>query len=420
MKFKTFVRVAMLVATIASVFGAGSPVYAQGNSTNGLGAQIIIRSTTFWDAVFNGNVNANRYERWALQLVEGENFTVSVITTSGTLTPEIHLLDANENEISVISGSLSNASLTANQPAGDYFIQIQPVSGEGTYLMEITRNEQVVEPTASVVLNPAEVEVGGTSAGTLMLTNIPQGGYASAEFTCTYNPALVSISNIADAGLFGSDPAVAVSGPADGSFVFAVAGTNGQRATTDGAVFTFTVTSLAAGDAEINCVARVSAGGSLTTIASIPATLVITDPIVVVLDGTLVGTALATKAVTVTLYNQDTTVRGTATPDANGNFSFTAPAGTYTAVASAPGFLRAQASPVLTSGATTTLQSITLLAGDIDGNDVIDQFDALTIGINYNLAAPAAADLNNDGTINVLDLELLAANYRLTGPLAWQ
>ena len=418
MNFKNFVRVAMLVATIASVFGAGSQVYAQGNSTNGLGAQIIIRSTTFWDAVFNGNVNTNRYERWALQLVEGENFTVSVITTSGTLTPEIHLLDANENEISVISGSLSSAVLNANQPAGDYFIQIQPKTGDGTYLMEITRIEQVAEPTASVVLNPAEVVVGGTSAGTLMLTNVPQGGYASAEFTCTYNPALVSISNIADAGLFGSDPAVAMSGPADGSFVFAVAGTNGQRATSDGAVFTFTVTSLAAGDAEINCVARVSSGGSLATIASIPATLVITLP--VVLDGTLVGSALATKPVTVTLYNQDTTVRGTATPDANGNFSFTAPAGTYSAVASAPGFLRAQASPVLTSGATTTLQTITLLAGDIDSNDVIDQFDALTIGINYNLAAPAAADLNNDGTINVLDLELLAANYRLTGPLAWQ
>lgn len=418
MKVKNLFRVAMLIATLVSVFGAGSQVYAQGSSTNTLGAQIIIRSTTFWDAVFNGNVNANRYERWALQLVEGENFTVSVITTSGTLTPEIHLLDANENEISVISGTLSNAVLNANQPAGDYFIQIQPKSGEGTYLMEITRNEQVVEPTASVVLNPASVEVGGTSTGTLMLTNIPEGGYASAEFTCTYNPALVSISNIADSGLFGSDPAVAMSGPAEGSFVFAVAGTNSQRATSDGAVFTFTVTALAAGDAEINCVARVSTGGSLTTIVSVPATLGITEP--VVLDGTLTGTALATKTVTVTLYNQDTTVQGTATPDANGNFSFTAPAGSYTAVASAPGFLRAQASPVLTSGATTTLQSVTLLAGDIDGNDVIDQFDALTIGINYNLAAPAAADLNNDGTINVLDLELLAANYRLTGPLAWQ
>jgi hypothetical protein len=61
-----------------------------------------------------------------------------------------------------------------------------------------------------------------------------------------------------------------------------------------------------------------------------------------------------------------------------------------------------------------------LLAGDIDGNDVIDHYDALTIGINYNGSAPTAADLNNDGTINVLDLEILARNYRQAGSLAWQ
>ena len=39
--------------------------------------------------------------------------------------------------------------------------------------------------------------------------------------------------------------------------------------------------------------------------------------------------------------------------------------------------------------------------------------------MSYNGAEPAAADLNNDGVINVLDLELLAANYRLTGPIVW-
>jgi len=407
-------RAVMLIAIIFSIFGSGSQVSAQGNSTNTLGAQIIIRSTTFWDAVFNGTVNANRYERWSLQLVEAENFTISIITTSGNLTPDIYLLDANENQIAVGNGSISSALLTTNQLAGDYFIQVQPQTGEGTYLMEITRVEQVVEPTASVMLNPASVLVGGTSAGTVMLTNIPQGGYASAEFTCSFDPALVSISNIADAGLFGSDPAAAINGPANGSFVFAVAGSNGQRATSDGAVFTFTVTALAVGEAEINCVARVSAGGSLTTIASTPATLLITAA-----ESTVNGTVLATKPVTVTLYDGNA-VETSGLVDANGNFTLTAPAGSYSAVASAPGFLRAQGNVVLTSGVTTTMPTISLLAGDIDGNDVIDQFDALTIGINYNLAAPAAADLNNDGTINVLDLEMLAANYRDTGPTAWQ
>jgi hypothetical protein len=62
---------------------------------------------------------------------------------------------------------------------------------------------------------------------------------------------------------------------------------------------------------------------------------------------------------------------------------------------------------------------ISLPAGDIDGNNRIDPFDVLTIGMNYNQGLPSAADLNNDGIINVLDLELLASNYRKAGLVAW-
>jgi len=39
--------------------------------------------------------------------------------------------------------------------------------------------------------------------------------------------------------------------------------------------------------------------------------------------------------------------------------------------------------------------------------------------MSYNSATPSAADLNNDGVINVLDLELLAANYRKLAPQDW-
>ncbi|MCB0102512.1 MAG: carboxypeptidase regulatory-like domain-containing protein [Anaerolineales bacterium] len=410
MNARNLTRILMLAAVIVSALGMQTPAHAQE-----LGAQIIIRSTTFWDAVFNGTVNANRYERWSLQLVEAESFTISVIATSGNLTPNIYLLDANDNEISMVTGNLSNAVLSASQPAGEYYIQIQPNSGEGTYLMEITRTEQVNEPGSAVMLNPASVLTGGTSIGTVMLTNVPTSGYASAEFICTYDPALISISNIADAGLFGSDPAAVTNGPANGSFIFAVAGSNGQRATDDGAVFSFTVTALAAGQAQISCVGRVSTGGALQELAISPATLTITEPL-----GTLTGSVTASKPVTVTLYKQDGSVQTTATPDANGNFSIQAPAGVYTVIASAIGHLKAQGNPTLTAGTTTALQTVALPAGDIDGNDVIDQFDALTIGMNYNLASPSAADLNNDGTINVLDLEILAANYHQAGALAWQ
>jgi len=127
----------------------------------------------------------------------------------------------------------------------------------------------------------------------------------------------------------------------------------------------------------------------------------------------------ASKPVTVTLYSGNVVV-ATVNANPDGTFSITAPAGSYTVVASASGFLSAQGSANILPGGTTPKPVISLLAGDIDANNVIDQFDALTIGINYNLTAPAAADLNNDGVINVLDLELLAQNYRDTGPTSWE
>ena len=65
------------------------------------------------------------------------------------------------------------------------------------------------------------------------------------------------------------------------------------------------------------------------------------------------------------------------------------------------------------------MATVSLIPGDIDGNDVIDQFDAMTIGMSYNTAVPDAADLNGDGIINVLDLEIVAANYNAVGPTAW-
>jgi hypothetical protein len=136
-------------------------------------------------------------------------------------------------------------------------------------------------------------------------------------------------------------------------------------------------------------------------------------------NGTLSGAVYAGKAVMIGLYAADNTLVTSVPVNADGTFSLTALAGTYTVRAVAVGFLTAQGTATLTGGNTTTLPAITLLAGDIDNNNVINQFDALTIGMSYNTAIPAAADLNNDGTINVLDLELLARNYRATGPAAW-
>src|SRR6185369_13058777 len=110
---------------------------------------------------------------------------------------------------------------------------------------------------------------------------------------------------------------------------------------------------------------------------SSPSSITVVSP-----QGHLAGQVLASKPVTVSLYNPDTTLATSAVVNSDGTFNLSALAGTYTVVASAAGFLDAQGAPTLTSGATTTMQTVILLAGDIDGNNVIDQFDALTIGMN--------------------------------------
>jgi hypothetical protein len=132
------------------------------------------------------------------------------------------------------------------------------------------------------------------------------------------------------------------------------------------------------------------------------------------------GQVIAAKPVTISVYGTGNVLIVSVPVSLNGSFAVTLQGGTYTVIASASGYLSAQGSFSVTSNLTTTLPTITLAAGDIDGNNVINQFDAMTIGMSYNTSTPAAADLNNDGIINVLDLELLARYYRQTGPVVWQ
>jgi len=433
---------------------------------------------------------------------------------------------------------------------------------------------QVEQAALSMVINPISVEVGDTAVVSIDLVNVPAEGYASGEFTCTYDATKVEVSDIMVADLFGTDPAIAINDPQEGTFIFAVAGSNGNKATTDGTVFTFSAKGLQLGSNTIECRARVSSGndvltelspanGTLTVLAGPPPEdwltftnltygfefkypsegliadgrtdefaridlpfqdgtnlkekyleVVVTEDVdpcqsplasqsiletsetitineisflkqtggdgaagnwyqwvaystlqdnVCVsldfilhslnpdnyetpppvfdydfetavfgqivstyewlppqLDGTFSGQVIASKVVTVTLYDPNGSEAASTSVNPDGTFSLTAPAWDYTAVATASGFLSAQSHVILNAGVTTTRAPINLPAGDIDGNNVIDQFDAMTIGMNYNTALPDAADLNNDSIINVLDLEALAQNYRASGSVFWQ
>ncbi|MFZ5909938.1 MAG: peptidoglycan DD-metalloendopeptidase family protein [Chloroflexota bacterium] len=379
---------------------------------NAFDTQIVQRELLAWDTLYTGNVDAYRYERWSLQLTESSAFTVTVNPTSGDLSPLLILMDANGSEITRATGVL-----TSTQPAGNYFVQVQPQHGSGSYSIILTRPLSN-ELSTSIIIEPSTINVGETALVSVRLNNVPASGLTSAEFTCSVDPALLEISNITIADLFGPDPASAINGPQSGNFIVAIAGSRGNRATTDGVAFTFYVKGLMAGQAVIDCQTRVSSGDNqLTAIPSIPSTLVI--------NGTSLGTSpvvngrvIAYKPATVNLFEGATLVNSVPV-NADGTFNFTTVAGNYTVVASAEGYLTAQGTISLADGSILTLSTVTLPAGDIDGNSVIDQFDAMTIGMSYNTALPSAADLNNDGVINVLDLELLAAYYRQSGALVW-
>ena len=298
----------------------------------------------------------------------------------------------------------------------------------------------------SIEANSTDLPIGETASVSVKLNNIPVEGYKSAEFTCTYDAGLVEKGNILPSDLFGGEPVAAIHDPQNGTFIVAIAGANSNRAMTGGTAFTFSAKGLRAGQSTIQCTARVSKGDNLAI--DIPSTGVdltilgadasptpLVSPTSMPGDpehpiaiatapksptplptGSLSGQILASKPVTVHLLDANQIEITSLIANLDGTFTMTPLPGEYGLVATASGFLSYQGSATITAGNQTVFPAWSLLAGDVDSNNVIDQFDALTIGMSYTLSTPEAADLNNDGVIDFLDLELLAENYRQTGP----
>lgn len=112
-----------------------------------------------------------------------------------------------------------------------------------------------------------------------------------------------------------------------------------------------------------------------------------------------------------------------ATTGQNGNFetSEVAP-GTHVVRASMQGYLPAEkAGVIVVTEQTTTLASVQLRGGDIDGDSEVGLLDLVIVASNYRMTPPAdaRADINADGLVDLFDLVLVAGNYRRTGPIVW-
>ena len=301
------------------------------------------------------------------------------------------------------------------------FLLISLVISQSSALAAAPRQD--AGPTATVHLDvPANkmsvsapaITVNTTISYAMDLNNLPSQGLTSAEFGCFYDPSIVEISSLSDGGLFGTGAITNTVGPTGGTFIYAIAGINNNKAAGSGTALRFNLKGLVAGTFTFDCQVRASTGGGLFIIPFAPITITITAPVI---DGVVSGTVLSSKPATITLTG---VITKTIVTNANGTFNLSAPAGTYAISATAPGSLKAvRASITITAGGTVNMPSISLLAGDINADDHIDNTDVLTLGMNYNNSSPSAADLNNDGIINVLDLQLLAANYGKTAPSTW-
>jgi hypothetical protein len=112
----------------------------------------------------------------------------------------------------------------------------------------------------------------------------------------------------------------------------------------------------------------------------------------------------------------------TAVTDGSGRFAIATSHGEgfYTVTVSMPGYLSAESNrPVkMTVDATVDLGEITLIGGDVNGDNEIDVRDLAYVAWHFDETTPDA-DINGDGIVDIFDLSLIAANFGRKGPIEW-
>ena len=139
------------------------------------------------------------------------------------------------------------------------------------------------------------------------------------------------------------------------------------------------------------------------------------------------GGSLACSSLNIT----GTSSVSTAFTDISGDFQVDdLPMGTYTILASYPGYLDSLTSNVVVDASLTlNMETPTLIGGDVNGDHVINILDMTKIISKFGQAEAAImssavncsitdepADINDDGLINISDLVIAAGNFGKSGP----
>jgi hypothetical protein len=104
-----------------------------------------------------------------------------------------------------------------------------------------------------------------------------------------------------------------------------------------------------------------------------------------------------------------------------GHVFFLLPEGYHTITVSMDGYLYAQRRFEVRHNRPVDLSTVTLFAGDADGNRLIDFLDLVIVHAAFGSAPPSdpRADLNGDGRVNMLDALLIGVNLGREAPTPW-
>ncbi len=115
----------------------------------------------------------------------------------------------------------------------------------------------------------------------------------------------------------------------------------------------------------------------------------------------------------------------TAITDASGEFTVDeVPAGTHTITIRCQSYLRTWRAVTVPAGGTVDLPNVTLLAGDVDQDGLVEAADGELVGLAWDSTAglptwDERCDVTDDGVVNILDMVAVQFNWNRTAPGPW-
>jgi hypothetical protein len=66
------------------------------------------------------------------------------------------------------------------------------------------------------------------------------------------------------------------------------------------------------------------------------------------------------------------------------------------------------------------MANVSLLSGDVNDDGTINIIDGTTVGVGFGTTGPGLPeDINRDGEVDIFDIILVSVNFGQTGPQSW-